>query len=556
MKPRKLDLALARKLLVSEYDIWQLKFENAAALQRLAKQKGLSLGSGNVELLWQSGLLRADLVISPEQEDTDGLWPIFEDSGKQYLLDDRVPHVRENGWLNQGLTPKPSAFTPYFHPFRLYTLYHLLRFFNLNPSPLQPFISVEGYYRLVTHLSESLYKRTSNPDSAKRIHYWNQIAELVMLFEPLYLPAIDGRFHYNLVIGEAETKAVIKRMTPTVHDVIRNMGHEFCEELHQELCADTQEIDDNRGVHTLLRLGSSRSRDRLSGKLAGAMLVRTMAELLRRATEDVFGVQLREEHECGFGNYSEHLKKELYGAPRLLDGKNDPKREFLRKFQFDTSVRLRWYVEGDTEYAALQRIFGTQITATGVELINLRGMVIEKRTLAFRENLRRDMEAGIFSYISVDGDVSKYARMVCLAAEQDEMFGEFIIAAPDFEFFHFTIEELTAVLWQLLERKGAAVADRQTLEEAVRETATSKEFFKAFHKALPAYRRINKGPDWGAALMDYVNEHPNRPDGSERRIASAIQTALRSRGCNYVRSREELVVNPQTGRFDERKKHE
>ena len=166
------------------------------------------------------------------------------------------------------------------------------------------------------------------------------------------------------------------------------------------------------------------------------------------------------------------------------------------------------------------------------------------------------MKHRIFSFISVDGDVSEYARMVRKAVEQDQMFGRFFIAEPDFEFFNFTIEELTTVLWQMLERKGATVADRQTLEEAVRETETSKEFFKAFHRALPDHLHINKGMAWGEALVDYTNAHWNRPDGSERQIVSAIQTALGSRRYNYVRSKAEYVVDLQTGRLVEKKKHE
>ena len=229
MKPRTLDIAATREELVKEHIIWQLNFENAAGLQRLAKQKGLSVNFKNVEMLWQAGLLRADFVTTSEQEDTNGLRLIFEDSGTRYLLDDRVPQVVEDGWLNQGMTPKPSAFTPYFHPFRLYTLYHLLRVFDINLSPLQTFISVEGCFRLVTHLSESLYKWTSNPDSAIRIHYWNQITELVVLLEPLHLPTIDGRFRYEALSGEAEGTEP-PRVSRRLH-FLRGWGHGKTEQI-------------------------------------------------------------------------------------------------------------------------------------------------------------------------------------------------------------------------------------------------------------------------------------------------------------------------------------
>ena len=89
------------------------------------------------------------------------------------------------------------------------------------------------------------------------------------------------------------------------------------------------------------------------------MLLRTMAEVLRRATEKTFSVQLREEDERGFGWTPENVKERVYGSNRLLDGDRNADNEFLRQHGLSYGPRLRWYVEGDTEFSGLNDFFRT-----------------------------------------------------------------------------------------------------------------------------------------------------------------------------------------------------
>lgn len=91
----------------------------------------------------------------------------------------------------------------------------------------------------------------------------------------------------------------------------------------------------------MLRLAKGQPRLKLKGNLGGAVYLRTMAEVLRRQAEDVFGTQLPEEDELGFGVLPRGFKKENYGATRLLDGDQRASVEFMRQFGLDYGLRLR-----------------------------------------------------------------------------------------------------------------------------------------------------------------------------------------------------------------------
>src|SRR5437588_11943549 len=123
------------------------------------------------------------------------------------------------------------------------------------------------------------------------------------------------------------------------------------EEIRQELCFDTQMLDPNRWIHTLLCLGESKPRVEAKGHLGGALLLRTMAEMLRRATEEAFDTALREEDELGTGWVPENFKEALYGSSRLLDH-TQAGSALVRRYGLNYKPRVHLYVEGTTEYGA------------------------------------------------------------------------------------------------------------------------------------------------------------------------------------------------------------
>ena len=74
------------------------------------------------------------------------------------------------------------------------------------------------------------------------------------------------------------------------------------------------------------------------------------------------------------------------------------------------------------------------------EILNLRGQIVQKNNMAFRESLRSDIRMGIFSFVSLDKDVDQNFQVVRTAAQQDEICGGFFVSDPDFEFANFDSE--------------------------------------------------------------------------------------------------------------------
>src|SRR5260370_27407692 len=103
-----------------------------------------------------------------------------------------------------------------------------------------------------------------------------------------------------------------------MNELYHQMGMERLEEIRQELCIAAQTLDSNRWIHTLLCLGDSKLRLELEDRLGGALLLRTMAEMLRRATEKAFNTELREEYELGFVWVPKDVKEKIYWSNRLL----------------------------------------------------------------------------------------------------------------------------------------------------------------------------------------------------------------------------------------------
>src|SRR5437879_5426940 len=154
MEPRQLNINEARETLVREHSLWQMEFLKPDDLNRFASDRGLTVAGRQIGLLWEVGLVRADIIISNQPPDMAGVREIFVEGTTHYCLDERIPMSGHEEWLNRGLEPTIRPLTPYFHPSRYDVLHHLLRVFDLSIMPLQPLHSVEGYYRLVTHLIE------------------------------------------------------------------------------------------------------------------------------------------------------------------------------------------------------------------------------------------------------------------------------------------------------------------------------------------------------------------------------------------------------------------
>jgi hypothetical protein len=283
-----------------------------------------------------------------------------------------------------------------------------------------------------------------------------------------------------------------------------------------------------------------------------------MAEMIRRAAERVFEIELPEEDESarGWGEETADLKEYEYGSRRLMDS-HDAKSNFLRDLNLDYSVRLRWYVEGDTELNALSAELGGH---EAIEIINLRGEVNAGRGkgLSFRDNLQNDMRRSVYSFISLDGDLENNRRVLDKAIERREMFGMAFISEPDFEFQNFNSDELAGILWEMQLKAGAPVEDEVRFLKLVATAKNGKELAKYERQALPNFQSLAKGKMWGERLIRFAidNQYREREGRKELRpIIEAIILARHVVECDYYLGREESRVDVKTRKIVSVKKY-
>ena len=569
-----LDPVLLSSWIAKRSYIWQMNFLTAKELADFVHKRGLSrYKEEHIHLLWKLGFLKADFIVSSQEIDEEGLILVGqeqrdEEESEFLYADARLPRlIKDSSDLpHEEMQTVPSIFKVFFHPFRLSVLQNFER---LVPHFDPPRILYPQMYRTVESMAFWLQIPILTQQYLQSIERWNDMASLLVATEPCFYERIFQNLHLNLIqthplprawspengfepimdAGFRELREEIDRHWNDIANHYRTLEVDRLIQLHQDLCVQTQMMDNNREVHTLLRLGNSKFRLGLEGSLGGAMLLRTMAETLRRATEKAFSVQLREEDERGFGHVPENVKEKVYGSNRLLDGDRNADNEFLRQHGLSYGPRLRWYVEGETEFSGLDNFFRT-VGATDIEILNLRGQVVQKNSIAFRESLRSDIRMGIFSFVSLDADVSRNLQALRAAAQQNQICGGFFVSKPDFEFANFDLSELQEIVWNIALERGADAIKRSIFLAATATSNTGRMFFKKVEQTvsdIPELWNIAKGEEWGKQLMQYALAHPNKPNREERTCVKAIRQAFTARSANYNYTRVHYRVDPETG---------
>ena len=531
--------------------IWQMSLQNPQELSHFAMDRGLSFWRDHIEYLWSLRLLQADLVISKIRLRNRGLIFLRKDDDGRYLYsDERLPIRRRRGWANalENISELQDGVELLFHPFRYYVLYQLERLIELRIAPMQMLRS-KSYASLLDYEVERFTRLTSKSDFIERVARWNSLTALTIATEPFAYQAIFHKLKWSLEIELEEQEARIERHWEELTKIYESIGLERLEAVRKELCIARDMLDHNKTLHTLLRLSNAPTRERLKGAIGGAMLLLVMAETLRRGEEKTFGVQLPEEDELGFGWWPIDAKKNLYGSNRILDGDRAVAGQFMRHLSLDYGIRLRWYVEGDTEYYFIKEILD-DLGVAHVQLINLRGQFVEKggKGLQFRESLRGDIAARVFSMISVDGDNQTYLKAVRGAAQEDEMCGMFFVSQPDFELHNFSVSELEEVLWSLLAPEAQTSDARKTLHNAVLGATSAKQLLSLAQTALSDLINIGKGQSWGRALFEYATDHPDMKSGERRPVLESITIAVRANSYNYLTTKNKKRTDPETGR--------
>lgn len=543
-----------REEVVLGFENWRRRLITPEALAKLAKELGLGwFTASDITGLWSIGLLRADLVISNVPMDNSGLSRLegLIQPFEYAYCDRRRLEYRPEGYGSalQDHEKESLEESLAFHPFRIYVLHHIKRTLKIGTSNTQYLVYQPGILNIVQHLQEGAQHWTSSIEFGERFHYWNQVAETAAVVEPMT---------FDIVFRDREAASI---GTPAVGDfelALRDMfvstGKLVLRQMISDLAFAAETLDENRSLYVLLRLMNWRERESLKGQLGCAMQFLAMAESIRRSAEQAFAEPWPEEDEIGPGQWFPGARKMLYGNERVFDAPRRDLRDYLNLLGLDFGVKVRCYVEGDTEFGALAHAAGS---FDHVQFVNLSGSVAEKRGkgLAFVESLEADMNSGIFSVVVLDGDREEYLRMLRKAADEGRFHGRFFISQPDIECGNFSVSELIEIAIQEYQKNTPCAIDVNVASTALLTQASkvrnNGDLFALFKGHGLTHMRKSKS--WGKTLMQLAITHPVFPEGDpragqKRPIVEAAELLIRMQDIGFFRSFAVERLDSSSGR--------
>lgn len=544
-------------ILIEKNNCRQLKLIDSQKLSQLSKDnKSSDFSQKFVINLWQLGFLNADIVYSDKKIDINGLF-FCEKKGDMFLYaDERELPVKTTGYSNaiSDLENIHPGITPLFHPFRCYVLYHMYNTLKLNFSSVQTLLNTKGFDQLISLHIERFNNWSSKKETSLLLKYWNYITSIAVISEPSVHRTIFNEVIWDISDNYESILERLKKIREKAINLFKTIGEVHIECYRDKICTDAEVIDSNKYLHLIIRLMKSNERKNLKGHISLAILFLTMAECLRRNLELAFQKEYPEEDEYGFGEVFRDAKLLLQGSTRVLDGNRVVAKQFLRRFGLDYGIRIKVYVEGNTEFEALNSEFSTN---SSVSMINLRGQFKEKhgKGVSFRESLRNDIKSKIFSIILFDSDVSENYKAVQQAVKSNEICGMFFISKPDFELQNFSINELIEIAFQLAEKKGLKLSMPGKLKKETKKAKSAKEFFKILQKQSPIFLSVSKGSEWGKALAEYARWNllgKEFGDKDDRLVNQIIRIIYNGFHASYEVTKQQQKVDQISGKLIER----
>jgi gamma-glutamylcyclotransferase (GGCT)/AIG2-like uncharacterized protein YtfP len=544
--------------MVERQSIRQMPLKTLEELNKSIRELGLILSPFNEDVrhLWQLGILRADVVVTRDSIDMDGLVFIGSEGDENRYADMRDCVSKTNGLADvvKDLGVLPADIYPLFHPFRYYVVYRIEEELIPRINAFQILKSTTGCRRALDQFIDTIQTRTASEKFRADVRRWNEITSLAVAVEPFTYGKVFGYYKFpdpNFK-KEEEFYSDQRAQYEDCKEMLLAIGLDQVKRILSELCRKAAVLEPNDDIRRLLRLTKRYRIERVKGKLGGSVYLLCMAEMIRRTAERVFETELPEEDEigCGWGEETADFKEDFYGTRRVVDS-HKAKRNFLRDLNLDYSVRLRWYVEGYTELNALSAEFSED---ENIELINLKGEVHAgtAKGLSFRENLVNDLRQSVYSFISLDRDEENNRRVLDKAIECREMFGMAFLSDPDFEFENFSSDELAHLLWQMALEKGAPIEEEEYFLKVVSSARNGKQLTENERKALPNFQSSAKGKEWGERLLKFAKANPYRERDRQREYRPLLEAILWARhalDCDYYLGREEGRVDVKTRRI-------
>jgi hypothetical protein len=496
----------------------------------------LSNWSTDLVVLWQNNLLNESSFIKFAKDRGLAVFgAVTGDPG----------NLHKRGWLTADSLDSKGE--PLFHPFRFYVVHKILDLCKLRIAPSAS-LNRDTLLDLVQH---SLPLLPSVDEIGQATQKTAEIVDLVVLLEPVYWPDITSWLSRRLIAGnlyvtEEDFDTRLDQYRSKVCGLVANLDPKSWRETHKRMRIDAALLDENKELYVLLRLANWKQREKVTGALSGALWIRHIAEIIRRAFEEIHGEHWQEEDEA-FGTWFVGGRKLVFGSDRPLDNKTEARSTITVHYGLNTGSAVRWYVEGATEYYAVLEIIPDP-SKFGIEILNLRGNLASERdnaALKLSEWLIEDKTQKRFSIVSFDTDVSANVKAIQRQVKMGRIVGVIGAHKPDFEFANFTIEELVEIAATLDEGHGVS---GDAVRNAVWNSVLNMREFETRYKFASARSPASlKGEEWGRALAKYAIKHPTRSDnGLKRTFWEEIEKAVRCRSANYNVEEEYWEFDPVT----------
>ena len=351
-------------------------------------------------------------------------------------------NLSKRGWLaSDGLDHHGD---PLFHPFRIYPLHCILENCEL-PIATSVFLERDNLIEFIERLPAFLLSIDLGEDARES----NEVADLAVLLEPVYWPCISGWRFYPSDRRKNKSDFTWRQdqYRRKALQLVATLDPNLWRKRHESLRFHAADLDDNGKLYLLLRLANWKQRESLKGRIALALWMRHIAEVVRRGFEEVHAERWLEEDQA-FGQWpSSGLRTRLFGSERPLDDALQSKPYLAWEYGLFTGSSVRWYIEGETEYHAILQAL-PEPSKIGIELINLRGVIGADRdniALKLGDWLSGDKAFRRFSLISFDCDVETNVKAMRRQLDRQNIVGLIAAHKPDFEFDNFTIRELAEV---------------------------------------------------------------------------------------------------------------
>jgi len=454
------------------------------------------------------------------------------------------------GWL--PFDRQSDDGTLLYHPFRIYSLYCLLEACDLHISRASSLHPKE----MLSLVAQVLEGCIPNDTTFQQLAVgYNRVVDLAILLEPIYWPNISGWTSSSPWLTEEARNARLAEYKEKVRKLLLLLDPEEWKKIHERLRRQATNIDDNDDLYLLLRLSKWNRREKLKGKIALALWIRHIAEVIRLGFADICAEKWDEEDQA-YGMWHPGGRKAFYGTDRPIENAAIARPYLAFLFGFFTGSVVRWYVEGETEYFAIAEVL-SNASLEGIELVNLRGNIASEKqnvALKLKDHLEEDLKLRRFSIISFDLDVPANVKTIRKMIKDEKIVGLVAAHQPDFEFQNFSLTELIEVIIRIEVQAGGD-------PEVIRSVDWSgiqigKALDDRYMSIVPRKYPNLKGERWGRALAAYAQEFPDLPDTPDtlRPFWKEIGAALRSKMANYDMQKETYTFCQQT--FEAKKRTE